>query len=49
MRPLPHETVVTIRKYHAAGYRVADIARAFGLRRETVSNIVGGGTHKHVR
>ena len=49
MRPLPHETVIRIRKYHATGHRVSDIARAFGLRRETVSNVVNGRTHKRVR
>ena len=44
-----HATVIKIRKYHAAGYRVSDIARASGLRRETVSNVVNGKTHKRVR
>ena len=49
LRPLAHATVIKIRKYHAAGYRVSDIARASGLRREPVSNVVNGKTHKRVR
>ena len=34
MRPLAHATVIRVCKYHAAGYRVSDIARALGRIRE---------------
>ena len=46
LRPLAHATAIKLRKYHAAGHRVSDIALAFGVRRETVSNVVNGKTHK---
>ena len=44
-RPLHEDTVRLIRRYHRGGYSASSIARALGLSRKCVSNIVNGRTH----
>ena len=45
---LSRNKVLAIRDQYDVGYTMAEIARAHGINRNTVGNIVNGKTHKRV-
>ena len=45
MKHLPPRVVLDARHYHALGVTVAELARLYGVRRDTLSRAVSGATH----
>ena len=46
---LTRQQVIAIRQQRAAGLKVEDIARGYGVSRNTISRIVNGKSHKIVQ
>ena len=49
MSRLHRNRVLEIRAARELGYEVQEIAYGYGLHRNTVSNIINGRTHQHVK
>ena len=45
MKHLPARVVMDARHYHGVGVTVAELARLYGVRRDTLSRAVNGATH----
>lgn len=48
-KSIPRQAILDMRKQYEHGYRIVDLARAYVLAENTVSNIVHYRTHQRVR